>query len=756
MIFSGRVHSVIFEDAAKSFYILKYILDEEGARKSKMVTIRGEVPGITVEDGTWFSFEGEWVTHPKYGRQLLINRAPIFDKNLDPKSAINLLVSNGVSRILCERVLNHFGPAGFLASISDSDKLIKAGLTSFEANYVSETWNSLCSYFSTLSFLNSLGVPSRRVKEVWAHFGDDAEKILAGNPWALVQIGGIDFRSLDQVAEKLGLDMTCQERVDGAVLYTIKESRGMGHLYTSTGTIKNFVSDLIPGVRSREIAKAIGGLHNAGFIVVDKATKPGTTAIYEQWFYEVESESAKMLQKRMKTTLSKEYKERIMAVAGKQPDFETAVRSVISSWSNLSNLTLTDDQAEGVYNGLLEPVSVLTGLPGTGKSTSLKVLVRILQDTGTPFLMIAPTGIAAKRLSAITGSPAHTIHKAFGAKLSGTGKERKASYEGVIGSASEDVRDGSGEEWAFSPAHPHSAQVVIIDEASMVDQNLVYRILYCTSPECRLVFVGDAAQLPSVGPGNVLRDLVRSGKFATVALKEIFRQGDMSDIIFAAHEIFKGRVPDTSSADFRLLEIHNDKKVLEAILKIAQRLYEEKANFQILSPRHAGDVGVTNLNARLRELINPKQPITKEVKIGSWVVREGDRIMVVRNNYDLEVYNGDIGKVASIDQRARQVKVKVYGTPIKYVFFTFSDVLKYLRLSYATTVHKSQGLEFDYIVMPVTMSFGRQLQRNLLYTGITRAKEKVFLVGSKRAVEKSIDNNREDLRNTLFVERLDL
>jgi exodeoxyribonuclease V alpha subunit len=297
---------------------------------------------------------------------------------------------------------------------------------------------------------------------------------------------------------------------------------------------------------------------------------------------------------------------------------------------------------------------------------------------------------------------------------------------------------------------------VIIDESSMVDQHLLFRVLTCTAKNCRVVFVGDAAQLPSVGPGNVLRDLLDVVTFPVVALHEIFRQEEANAIILAAHAINAGKAPDleSSSKDFMFLKVHEESKILDTLLSLVTKLYDRRSNFQVLSPRHAGNLGVTNLNLRIRELLNPKTPGIREMRLGSQMVREGDRIMVSKNNYLYDIFNGDTGKITKLDPVAQIVTIKIHGPPTMHVQLPFKDAPALLRLAYAITIHKSQGQEFDVIVMPWSVSFRHQLQRNLLYTAITRARKKVILVGHTEALEKAVINNRVDARNSLFSDRL--
>ena len=272
---------------------------------------------------------------------------------------------------------------------------------------------------------------------------------------------------------------------------------------------------------------------------------------------------------------------------------------------------------------------------------------------------------------------------------------------GVTGESSDEAgSDGSAEEWGYTPDKPHPAEVIIIDESSMVDQHLLYRVLSCTKPTARIVFVGDAAQLPSVGPGNVLRDLISASVFPTVNLTEIYRQEDTSDIVLAAHATHNGEIPKVGSgkgSDFVLLSRKTDDEVLETVTDIAEKLYAKRVLFQVMSPRHKGTLGVTNLNANLRELLNPKQPGLSEMRLGSEVVREGDRVMVVKNSYKLGIFNGDMGKVAQLDRGAKEVVIKIHGSPPQYVRIKFGDAPRYIRLAYPTTVHKMQGQEVLWV-----------------------------------------------------------
>jgi len=765
--FSGRVTTVVYENDAQSFFILKMELDET----KKRVTVRGNVPGLSVKQGTWFGFEAKWINHETYGKQLQIEKAPVIQGEWDTETAMKLLIGHGVGKALTEGLYAQFGD-DLIDVLKDSEKLQEApAVTEFTALHIVSRWKAIRAMFQALDFLSALNLPKQKVDQIWATFGSDAEEVLSENPWALVQIDGVSFEQADEVARKMGLQTGSARRLKGAVLYVCKLKRGMGHVYLTVSELISGLRSYVPDVDNATIAKMVKECHDEGLLVIDNTTRPGTTAIYEPWSYEIEKDSAFLLADRVRTAGlddEEEYKAYIEKLGTVGPKTEVIAKepssylhdvaaSAIEEWSSQSKMELSDRQLEGAVNAMMHPVSILTGLPGTGKTTTLRVVVKVLQDANIPFLLVAPTGIAAKRLSSVTGAEASTIHRAFGAKGIEDGGDREATYAGIVGMSSGEVgADGSNEFWGFSATQPHPAKVVICDESSMVDQHLLFRLLTCTSKKCRMVFVGDAAQLPSVGPGNVLRDMITSQVFPVTDLQEIFRQDEASDIVLAAHAIHSGTVPTfpEKSKDFTFAEVRDETKIQEALTATVKKLYDKKINFQVLSPRHGSQLGVTNLNLRIRDLLNPKQPGLKEMRLGAETIREGDRIMVSKNNYKYEIFNGDVGKVVRLDQKAKIVEIKIWGPPTIHVRMTFKEAPAHLRMAYCVTVHKSQGQEYDVILMPWVSSFGRQLQRNLIYTAITRARKKVILVGHPSAMGKAVDNNRVDARNTLLPDRL--
>jgi exodeoxyribonuclease V alpha subunit len=353
-------------------------------------------------------------------------------------------------------------------------------------------------------------------------------------------------------------------------------------------------------------------------------------------------------------------------------------------------------------------------------------------------------------MSSVTNHAAFTVHKAF--EASGDSLEEEGDNQSYIGVVDNIKVSNSEWIWGFSVSNPHPCEYIIIDESSMIDLNLLHCILSCTSENCKILFVGDYAQLPSVGPGNVLKDLIHSNLFPVTKLTEIFRQKDTSGIVYASHSIHRGEMP-LETEDFNFIET-TEEEASDIITSLASDLFSRRENFQVVSPRHLGKNGVTKLNDLLRSCLNPVTPGLVEIKLGQDIIREGDRIMIIRNNYQKGVFNGESGKVSILDNKSKMCTIKIHGSPDRLVPLSFKELPKYIRLAYACTVHKVQGLEFDTVIVPIFNSFGPQLQRNLYYTAVTRAKKQVHIVGSKSALAKAISNDSEESRNSLLKFRL--
>ena len=754
---SGTVHSIKFKNPAQNFYILKMQLDST----KQLVDVKGNVAGIDVQVGSWFGFEGFWKTDPKWGRQFTIKNAPCVKGEWTADTAEKALVSYGVGAWTLSQLRRTLSDEDFLASLENVSFLQdQCGLTEVSAQHLNVKWLFVKNFFQTLDFLNGLGLSSEKIRTIWRTFGDDCATKIKANPWSLLKVRGVKFEQCDTIAQRYGVKLHGNpDRVRGAIHHIVREGGGFGHLYIGSAYLAQQVRGLCgSGVTDGEIGSLLKTLHKEKQLVIDRISNQ--VSIYDLWNHKIESAASQTLVRRL-TDAQLSATSRLEIARSLNPqnqevwnDLESALDMYLDRYK--ASLTLTEKQLEGVRNAVLAPVSVITGLPGTGKTTSLKMLVSLLRDAGQQVLLVAPTGIAAKRIASVCGCSASTIHRAFSAKNLDTGGERESVYAGIVGDTEGGVNtDGSKEEWGYTPTNPHPADVVVIDESSMLDQHLLYRITHSTKPGCRLVFVGDVNQLPSVGAGNVLKEIISCEVFPVVSLEEIFRQENTSDIVYASHSIHKGIMPDYSNySDFILDESHTGKEAQEKIVEIATRLYRDRVNFQVLSPRHKGDAGVTSLNSAIRERINPANAGLREWRIGNDTLREQDRVMVVKNNYKLSVYNGDVGKVNQIDTKSSEIEIKLHDTPARYVRIKFSEAASLLRLAYAMTIHKSQGQEYDVVVIPMISAFHNQLQRNLLYTAVTRAKKKVILLSNETSLQKAVLNSQDELRNTHLGARI--
>jgi len=557
------------------------------------------------------------------------------------------------------------------------------------------------------------------------HYGgsDSLAKEIEENPYVLIDIEELSFKKLDKVAtEILHIPTDSPLRYKALVHYQLSsQSFKNGHLYTY---LETFINSRFEVIISRENLK----VYLKELIIEGKIILEGKK-LYTSHHYKAEKHSAQILAKLINNSGRHLFFEGVDVeeyIAG----YERIQTENINGgeWKNLTwkekQFALSPEQKISVDKFFNENFFIVTGLPGTGKTTVTKALVDISISRSLKVTLIAPTGIAAKRLAETCGHGASTIHKELG-------------FDGVV--------------WKKGIDDPLDSDVIIVDEFSMVDQVLLYKLLSALpKKEFVLVFIGDAAQLPSVGPGNVLRELTNSGKIPHVALTKIFRQEDTSDIVLNSHQINKGstRLFNTKK-DFIFMEIEHEQDNLKKIVTVAEAL--EGKNYQILSPTYKGILGVSNLNRTLQEVFNPNFDSAREFKTEICTFREDDKVMVIKNDYKNEVYNGERGVLVSINKRNRKLEIYIDGKTIEY---TFRDAYAMLALDYARTIHKAQGQEYDYIILPYVNYFSVQLQRNLLYTAITRAKKKVFILGHQKALFRSIKNNNVSKRNTILSSRL--
>jgi exodeoxyribonuclease V alpha subunit len=550
------------------------------------------------------------------------------------------------------------------------------------------------------------------MKALFNAFGSESRKVISDNPYSLMEVDGFDFSKVDEIAESRGIPRSDPRRFEGAVLWVLREASQEGHLCVRRGDLAMNLRESLKAeadtFESRDLAKdlmaATARLESKGKVFVDPEV-----GVYLPTLFNFERRSAECLA-RFRTPI----------------DLGVDLKEFLDTYENTHQIKLSEAQQDAVEKLVSNRVLVLTGGPGTGKTTIIKTFVELFQKAGIGFRLMAPTGIAAKRVAMVTGHEAATVHRTF---------------------------RFNGAEWFFNEWNKYPIGAVIIDECSMVDQELFFRVVSSLEVGTILVLVGDDAQLPSVGPGSVLRDLIRCPAIPTVRLTQIFRQAQQSEIVVNSHRINRGEAILTGddNSDFRFVSL-DDSRIMDLVLKMAMKLKARDANFQILSPKYDGIVGVTNLNERLREVLNPPGPGKMEVAFGKLRFRVGDRLMVIKNDYKLGVYNGDMGKLVEV--HSDLLRVRVYGIGEggldANVDIPRGDVLHKLRLAYAITIHKCQGSEFDTIILPMVREHGRMLQRNLLYTAVTRAKKRVWVLGDRGAVQRAIDNDKVVARNTGF------
>jgi exodeoxyribonuclease V alpha subunit len=696
----GAVAKVIFQSG--SFFVVVLVLDEMVEGKMSW-TARGHLFGITrLMSGAPIHLWGDWTQHKKFGRQFKIHT---WEPWFNHRPGFQIFFSNCIRgadsasvHAICMRYETKViealkTPATVLAEVSAGNRAdLQATLLGWEQAIAT------CGLSHLLR-----GIPASDIEAAVQKFGSDAGSLLKDNPYRLMQLPGFSFVKADEFALSVGVSASDPRRVGGAVLWSLDHATRSGHLFLRPGDIPKVAADIPceePVLGNYSLA--LEALAEQGAVIVD-----GASRVYLPEYFEYERVSAKRIAE-------------LLSPATLAVDLSP----FLVEFQRTTQLELSEAQ-KGVVQGLSKSrVLVITGLPGTGKSTSVRALVRLFEESRISFVLMAPTGIASKRLSRITGYPASTIHRALG-------------YDGSV--------------WKFDFHNRFVIDAVIVDEVSMVDQELIYRLLESLRPDTILVLVGDSAQLPSVGPGNVLKELAACDSLPRVNLTRIFRQSSEGGIVSNSHRINNGEMPELGDpkgdSEFKFVAMNDAKQIQNCIVRMAEKLKGRDENFQVLSAKYGGVVGVDALNAALRQVLNP--PGAAEWRGEKQHFRVGDRLMVIKNDYKKGIYNGDVGKLLSI--RENCLSVCIYGVDDDArVSFTDAEAEMSLRLAYAVTVHKSQGNEFDTIIMPIVSEQGGMLQRNLLYTAVTRARKQVWLLGQKSALQRAIDNNKVIHRNTVL------
>jgi exodeoxyribonuclease V alpha subunit len=715
----GHIEHVIHQ--SDGYFVLAVkVHDTDFTVRDKVAKVSGYLCGLTVlRGGIPIRIDGEWISHPKWGRQMKPKGwHPWATTNSGRVRFLSECVDGFEDIDLTTHLVETFGEDVFDV-LSDPPRckssLAESDIRHSQLETMLLHWRTARTLSDLSMFLQAYEMGPENVKDIYTRFGHDVIDIISNNPYRLTAVEGFPFERADRIAMHLGIPRDDPRRVEGAVLWLLRTQAQQGHLYVRRGELPVLLTELIQTeqIDPFKIEDLYGALQTAVTTLEERriVTVDSNAGVYLPELYIYERGGGRKLADFLTPS-----------------ELQVDLDSFLAEYQKGNQIELSEAQRDAVRKLVEHRVLVLTGLPGTGKTTVIRALVSVFKRSKMSFSLMAPTGIAAKRLASVTGEEAMTIHRTFGF---------------------------NGSAWNYNGSHKFGVGAVIVDEMSMVDQELFYRVLDALHPSTMVVLVGDDAQLPSVGPGNVMRELLSCPHIPNVRLTQIFRQAATSAIVVASHKINRGKTPllevRNPESEFQFVQIADEGKIVDFIVEAAAKLKGRDANFQVLSPKYEGDVGVNILNERLRERLNPSG-VQREWKLGKLFVREGDRLMVVKNTYSLNIYNGDMGKLMAIEREHLVVRIHGIGSGSfdSYVNIPKTSALTVLKLAYAITVHKSQGSEFDTILMPITRSQGRMLQRNLFYTAVTRARKKVWLLGDSMAVLRAIANDKVVQRNTVF------
>lgn len=711
----GTVDTIIFASQDNRFTVLK--LSPEKLSTQITVTLNGIAPLI----GQLLEIEGEWVKHPKFGQQFKATTyktvAPTEISGIEKFLASGAI--NGIGPAMAKKIVAEFGEKTLEIIAKSPNELLKVpGIGKKTAEKISASYLEQSELTEIMVWLENHGISNTYAGKIFAKYGSFAIDIMEKDIYRLFQdIEGIGFLTADKLAFNLGIQREDKRRIISGIDYALMQLCNNGHccipemaLVDKTAKILQVNNQIIFTILKERIDNGSLNTEVVG----------GETLIYPPYLYYAEKKVATRLLQLQQAT---------------EPLSEDNLSLFIKVWEKDNQIQLAQKQKEAIKACLHHGVLVLTGGPGTGKTTVIKGILSILKAQGLKIRLAAPTGRAAKRLSETTGQKALTIHRLLEAN-------NLAQDDNLQLGFSKDIDDQL------------DADVIILDEVSMVDIVLMHHFLNAVPDGCRIILVGDTDQLPAVGPGSVLKDIIRSQKIPAIRLDEIFRQAQTSMIIQNAHIINAGRLPDLRKqySDFVFYELNDDTSITQKILDLCTKDlphegFDVLKDVQILSPMHRFLCGVENLNLMLQEQLNPKKN-QDELKYSSQTFRVGDKVMHIRNNYQKNVFNGDIGFIQDINNE--KLTVDYFDHIVTYE----KNELNELTLAYASSVHKSQGSEYKIVIIPLSTSHYIMLQRNLLYTAITRAKQKVIIIGSKKALMTAVQSNRTQKRYTLLAERL--
>ncbi len=700
------------------------------------VTVVGTI--FPVSEGEELKVTGFWKNHPRYGLQFQVSHWEKIDpatiEGIEKYLGSGLI--KGIGPTYAKRLVSAFG-LDTLRVLSDEPLRILEvdGIGEVRARRIMQAWQEQRGMQDVMVFLQGHGVGASMALRIYRVFGSETVARIRENPYALAQeVHGIGFLLADRIANSIGINGDFPLRVHAGVLHVLREFAEQGHCFVPLFTLKRNAAAIL-GVEEDPVEAAVEKLASAGRLVLQEASDGEVKQVFLEELYHAEQRIASALRDLLATPSSLRGEKIIGAWNNTQGTSRGAIDLASPELFGPSAVTLDEDQIRATQRALGDKVLVITGGPGTGKTTLLTALLNILRRAKVSFALAAPTGRAAKRMTESAGEEAMTIH-------------RLLEYN---------PREGG---FQRSEDNPLQVDFVIVDEASMVDLVLMDHLLRAIDRHSQLILVGDVDQLPSVGPGSVLRDLIDSGVIPTVVLRRIFRQDRQSLIVVNAHRILQGQTlllgEQSEKRDFVFVARESEEEILlvvkdllrEHIPRLLQLESQEVSQaIQVLTPMHRGLLGTISLNRELQSLLNP---VGETLERGGSTLRLGDKVMQLRNNYDKGVFNGDLGRIAAIDREEGSIKVDFYDKRVEYE----SDEIDEINLAYATSIHKSQGSEYPAVVIPLHTSHYLMLHRSILYTAVTRGKRLVVLVGSRKALAMAIRNVRLDKRNTGLKEKL--
>lgn len=709
----GQIERITYTNDDNGFTIAK--VKVYGHRD--LVTVVGTLMAPT--PGEILKMRGEWANHPKYGEQFKV----VHYRSMVPASVYGIQkylssgLIKGIGPIMAKRIVKKFGKGTLDIIENEIEKLARvAGIGPKRIGMIKKAWAEQKEIREVMIFLQTHGVSSGYATKIFKQYGSRSIAVVKKNPYRLAtDIFGIGFVTADQIAEKLGFAKDSELRAEAGILYVLNQLSEEGHVYYPYELLIEKCQEILQ-VGREVVVNAFGSITLEKRIVIEEF-KENNKAVYLSKFFVSETSIASL----MKTLIG-------APKSIRKIDSDKAIEWVQRQLS----ITLAKNQVEAIRCAVENKVMIITGGPGTGKTTIINAILKIFSRLGVKVLLAAPTGRAAKRMNETTGHEAKTIHRLLEYSIQKGGFQKNEEK-------------------------PLDCHLLILDEASMIDTILLYHLLKAIPPEATFILVGDVNQLPSVGAGNVLKDIIASSAVPVVELNEIFRQAKESLIIVNAHKINNGIVPSLGlpgpKDDFYFIEQEDPEKVLSIILELTKERIPTRFrldpvdDIQVLTPMHKGTVGAGNLNVELQQALNPGED---GLVRGNRNFRVNDKVMQIKNNYDKDVFNGDIGRITSIDQENHEVNISFDGRGVPYDHTDLDEIV----LAYAVSVHKSQGSEYPAVIVPILTQHYVLLQRNLIYTAVTRGRRLVVIVGTKKAMSIGIGNDKTEKRYTYLRYRL--